>query len=394
MTASTMARVWSGFAGISMLILLAVYAATASRLTAINDAGRTAVLAVSGVSPATPTFDARIADTRIAVAYDPMNQRLVNTAMLAMSRGRPGPPDSTWFAMLARLGWRDTPSRQNLLIRHVQQGEIVATLDDIDGLLRRDQLIDQISPVLLTAESDPVWRIQIIERLRQRPSWRFGYLQRGSLIDDPVLLAARADTIRTLQRLGDDVAVGEIAPILPRLLAADLGAQAFAIWQAREPSIARPVADPGFAGLALERQPSTVPFHWQLTNGSDYGVDVESRPAPHLTLSWNGAGAPIFATQHISESAGHYAVIFTTLEPGSGLSDMIGVRAVCGSEIIDFVHSRQLSPTRIAYAGERAVPCSYPRLELFGRSARSGPRDRRVAISHVAIANVAKGSSI
>lgn len=382
----TAARGWSALVGASMLLLLAVYITTAMRVGAVDSAGRTGLLDASGV-PATARFDIAPSTVRVSMVADPLSQRLVNAAMISSATARAGSLASSWFDALSRLGWRDTTSRQNLLIHHAQQGDVPAVLDDIDGLLRRNLLIDQISPVLLAMEGDPAWRGRVVERLRQRPAWRFGYLQRGSLIDAADMLAARATTIRALQRSGDDVAVAEIAPVLPKLLAAGLGEQAFVVWQAREPFITRPVADPVFAKLAAEREPSAVPFHWQLTNGPDYSVYAVSRPTSYLSLSWNGAGAPVFAAQTLSAPAGRYQVILTTAD-ARAVESTIGVRMVCGNDAIDFAHVRRLSPSRVAYSGERPVPCAFARLELFGRSGTAGLHDHQAAVSSVAIASI------
>lgn len=379
-----MVRLWSAFAGVSMLLLLGVYVTVAARLAVIDPAGAMAVLNVSGSAPAVPEFDVSPADARRAVISDPINQQRLNTAMLSMTRIRAGSPDQDWFTTLAKLGWRDTPSLQNLTIRHALQGKLSSVLDDVDALLRRNQAIEQVTPILLAAENDPAWQNQVVWRLRRHPPWRFGYLQRGSLIDDPVLLAARARTVQALQRSGDDVTIAEITPMLPKLITAGLAAQAFEIWKLREPTIARPVADPGFAVLAADREPLTVPFHWQLTTGPDFSVDAVSRPVSYLSVSWNGSGAPVFATQHISTSAGRYAVVLTSPDAASRTRAMVGVRLVCGSEVIDFVRTQERAPTRISYTGDRAVPCDFPRLELFGRTG-DGLRDRQATISRVEV---------
>lgn len=380
------ARGWAALAAFSILFLLIVYLARTGHAATVARAGPAALLDVSGSSPAFPNFAVSVADARRALVSDPLNQQLVNTAMLATARARQEVLDPDWFTVLSRLGWRDTASRQNLLVRHALQRDVSAALDDVDGLLRRNQLIEQITPALLAMEKDPTWQLQVVERLRERPSWRFGFLQRGSLIDDPGSLAARARTIRLLQVSGDDVDAGEIAPVLPKLLGAKLGEEAFSIWQAREPSILRPVADSSFVKLASEREPSTVPFHWQLTNGPDYSVEVGSRPVPHLTLSWNGVGAPVFATQYISVPVGRHTVLLTTPEPDTNVADVIGVRMACGTESVEFDRMRRVSSVSVAYASGRVVPCAFPRLELFGHPRLTGAGSRQAAVSSIVVA--------
>lgn len=382
------ARVGAALATGSMLLLAGIYATAATRVATIARSGSLAVLASSGAAPATPDFRVPVADAQAALALDPVNQRLVNIAMLAVVRERLRQPGAAWFAALAQLGWRDTASRQNLLIRHAMLNDIPAVLDDADGLLRRNQLINELGPVLLAMEADPVWQPRLIDRLRRQPAWRFGFLQRGSLLDDPGQLAARARTLRLLQRSGDKVDMSEIAPVLPRLLAVGLGGAAFAVWQTYEPNIARPVADPGFGQVTAEREPSTVPFHWQLTSGPDYSVDAVPQPSPHLAIAWNGAGAPVFAVQYLSAPMGRYRVVLTSPVGGPPPTAIVGVRAVCGNDSVDFEQTRQLSLTRTAYAADRPVPCAFPRLELFGRTGGTsdgGAGDRQADISGVAI---------
>jgi len=391
-------RVWSALLGVSMLILLGCYIVAALGHARADAMGRIALLSLSGRAPAVPAFALAGGEARRAVEVDPLNQRMLNAAMVASVRARPAIPGAAWFAALSALGWRETTSRQNLLIHHAQANDLQAILDDVDGLLRRNQLIEQSTPLLLLVEADRQWQARLVDRLRGHPSWRFGYLQRGSLIDDPVQLAARARTLRWLQRSGDEVAVAEIAPVLPKLLDAGLGAEAFAIWRAREPAIARPVADPRFAALATETAASAVPFHWQLTNGPDHGIDLSSSPASHLTVSWNGVGAPVFASQTLSAPAGRYAVVLATPDPAGNTSgngggdatgdaaEMIGVRTICGTELVDFGPPRRVSPGRLMYLPPRPVPCAFARLELFGRRAPGATlRDRRAALSGVAI---------
>jgi len=368
---------------LSILTLLGFYLSAAGRNERMMRAGLTSLMAVP---PALASEGAvEPSEARSALIVDPLNQRLLNVAMVTHARTAREEEQGRWFTALARLGWRDTASRQNLLLQHAKHENIAAILDDIDGLLRRNRLIEQVSPALITLEGDLVGRRWVIERLRQRPAWRFGYLQRGSLIDDPVQLAARARTIRSLQQSGDDVADGEISPVLPKLIAAGLGEEALAIWRVREPSIKRPIADPNFAKLATERGSSAVPFHWQLTAAADYSVDATLEPAPHLSISWSGIGVPIFAAQTLSASAGRYGVILSTAEPDKVLPKMVTVRAVCGTDVVDFVHQKEVSATKVAYFPDRPLPCPFARLELVGRQVGLPSGEMQTAISGVSL---------
>ena len=374
-------------AAVAMLAVLGLHFATARHLELLSRIAPLAVLNAQGTRPLTPQFAVSEADARAAVRADPLNQRSINIAMLATVRTRQRAPDTAWFTALARLGWRDTASRQNLAIHHGLSNDGPALLDDVDAFLRRNQLIDELSTVLVAMEGDPEWRLRVAQRLRRHPPWRFGFLQRGSLIDDPRQLIARAHTVMTLQRSGDSVTASEVAPMLPKLLAAGLGRQAFAIWRALEPAIARPIADPSFADLAAAAEPSTVPFHWQLTNGPDYAVDAIARPRPHLSITWNGAGAPVFALQYLSASAGRYAVVLTSPDRSPDLPNLVGVRAICGATAVIFTHTVRQSPLRLAYVADTPVPCSFPRFELFGRSGTDSLRDRQATISAIEIAS-------
>lgn len=351
----------------AVMLSVVWYAATAS--IAIG----TVLGARSGALLATPRLEAadrldQLNDDRVrtAIAAMPLDQRLVNIGMAREAKRQGNGRTASWLAVLARLGWRDTASVQNMLYAAALTTDLPRILDLGDALLRRRQLTDQMIPVLSTVEGDAALRAIFVQRLAERPSWRGLYLTTTGHLRTRDQLIARFETIRLLQRRGARLDQAEVVPSITALDGADLSQYGFALWQSIRPNATRPLDDTGFvlASRSYATGHDPVPYQWQMMTGQGFSADA-SRDGDQasLTIDWDGRGVPVFAQQRTSAGPGSYTLAVAVAPEDVGDLSAIDFRLVCDDGAVGF---RQIlaDPTRYVTTGP--VRCSFPLFQIAG----------------------------
>jgi hypothetical protein len=357
------------------LLLVTGYCVVVTPQLAVLRQGANRFLLGAGRQPASGATR-RLAAAVPAVAAEPLGQQVASGVIAARAQTSGDTARALREAALLReLGWRSTSALQNLLWRGGTIRDLPLIMDTLDALLRRQKLLGNIYPVLNLMTVDPAFRTLLTRRLEGRPSWRLYYFQSAGDLRKPDEIDGRYQVMRTLQRRGDRLTRNEIAPILPRLLAAGQGAAAFDLWQAHAGRLAGPLTDPDFAVAArpLPGDALPVPFEWQLGNGNGYYADVSSEGGVNLLgIDWSGRGTPTFVSQVTSARPGRYR-LFVSGEAGqagtAGLLDRLGFRLVCpGRKPVEFAPvaggSGRGAPLRLDTVG--AVACAFPTLEFYG----------------------------
>lgn len=369
---------------------VAIYAGRAANATAAVGAVRAGAV-LADPDPAkrallsAPTED----QVQAALAASPLRQRTVNVAMARAAVG--GVPADRWMAQVGRLGWRDTTALQNKLFVAARKSDLPTVFDTSDALLRRQELVEQVIPVLSIAEIDPRLRAALVDRLAAKPSWRAVYLTTTGHLGSETQLLARFETLRALRSRPGGLPRSEAEQNVRLLDGGGLHQQAFEIWRGLESGVTRPLDDMRFlrAGASFSAGADALPFEWQMMSGEGFSISaaVESGQGL-LDIEWNGRGLPLFARQRTSGLPGAYTLnIGVTPEDASELP-MLDFSMQCEGDKVMF-HPVPGSPTR--YATQRPVPCAFPVLEVSGniRSAAS-PHHltlRSLSLRHVAGAN-------
>ncbi len=322
-----------------------------------------------------------------AITAKPIDQRLVNVAMIhdvqIVGQQRIAP----WIHALGRLGWRDTPTLQNRLYVSAMRANVAEILDISDALLRRRQLMDQIIPVLATVETDQTLRKDFVRRLSGSLNWRGPYLLATDALKTPAQLEARYEILRAIQRNGAKLDRGEIAPnvgALDRAGRPDLG---FALWKNGRSDVAAPLNDPSFteASANFQAGTDTVPYQWQLKSGQGYSASAYvEHGRGSLDIEWNGRGVPIFAEQRTSATPGRYVLdVAVSAENIADLS-ALNFSLVCGGDVTRF-QSDPRNPKRFATDG--VVACGYPVLQIAG-DIQAAATPRHIAIDRLVLRRV------
>lgn len=381
-------------AGVAGAVLLAVTAYAAVAETALNKVLAVRSGALLGNLKAEPAAQLdRLSDetVRTAIVGAPLDQRVFNVAMVrdVKHHGRARTP--AWLAALSRMGWRDTATLQNRIYAALMRTDLSSILDISDALLRRQQLSDQITQVVLLLEAEPTLRPQLVDRLAGRPSWRgfylattIGYLKTPEQLSSRVLLM---DGLALRGPLDKD----EVVPSINALDRANLPRQAFALWQRVQPGVTRPLDDGRFdrASRSYDAGYDSVPFQWQMMTGDGFSADV-IRDGAHaaLTIDWSGRGVPVFAQQRTSAGPGRYALNLDV--PAKEKVDLpaLSFKLVCGDAATPFVAAAG-DPTRLRTATE--VPCAFPMLQIVG-DVQSSAAAHQVTINHIVMHRLNAGA--
>jgi len=308
-----------------------------------------------------------------ALAANPLDQKIVNGVIAARLRatGDIGRARRE-VALLRQLGWRNTNALQNLLwlAGTTSPTDLPLMMDTLDALLRREQLLGQVYPVLNLMTTDPAFRAILARRLARHPPWRLYYLMSASDLSRPDQIEGRYLLMRAIQRSGGRLARNEIAPVLPKLIGIGRPEQAFALWGTQAAGVSMPLTDTNFAFAAGPVSADTlpVPFEWQLKSGSGYVVDAgRDDHGSFMSIDWSGRGTPSFASQRTTARAGRYRLVVTADPPMSTVANRIGFRLLCtdGSKA-EFNLVSTGSGGKAQLVGIGRVACNFPELELYG----------------------------
>ncbi|MCG7349497.1 hypothetical protein [Sphingomonas sp. ACRSK] len=375
-----------------MLLTVVAYATVAeTALATVRGARSGALLADLKGEPAAQLDRLSDRTMRTAIAAAPLEQRVLNVAMArdAKRHGRERAP--IWLVVLSRLGWRDTGTLQNRIYAAALRNDLSSILDISDALLRRQQLADQITQVVLLLEVEPTLRPSLVKRLAGRPSWRSLYL--GTTIGHlktQEQLSARVLLMEGLARYGP-LDKSEVVPSINALDHAGLVQQAFTLWQRVQPGVTRPLDDGEFDRVSRSYGTGydPVPFQWQMMTGEGFGADA-IRDGAHavLTIHWSGRGVPVFAQQRTSAAPGHYALdLDIPVESKADLSTL-SFKLACSKTATPFVAAGS-DPTRLRTV--TAVPCAFPMLQIVG-DVQPSAAAHQVTISRIAMRPLNAGS--
>jgi DNA-binding HxlR family transcriptional regulator len=277
-------------------------------------------------------------------------------------------------ALLARLGWRDTASSQNLLLRTALTGAYGAMIDRADSLLRRRHLTEPTLALMAALEVVPAMRTALIARLAEPAPWRTEFLRALPPRPSPTVLAARLDTLNRLQARERRLDRAEVVPLVAALAAAGRAEVAWRLWSRLQPlGGANLLHDADFrAAAVLSRgdQPA-APFDWGLGNGASFSVATGARGDRGLAIQWDGGGLPTFLTQQVRvPGPGRYRLDLATGQPRDAVA-MLQPVLQCDARAIGF--APVVAPRLAAWVSD-PVPadCAFPVLRLDARLTEAG----------------------
>lgn len=319
---------------------------------------------------------------RELLAEQPLDQPVLNLLFAIEARGDLTDARRKAFAgALVGLGWRDTPSQQNLIYEAVANQKPEDAVLRIDGLLRRGKMIDAILPIMIRLESFPPAAELLIERLELQPEWRTTYFKLGSLLRDPATLDARVRLLDRMLEEGKALRHSELKPSLDAMTREGRRGDAarIALSANRTAASAAPIYDPDFSkfiALAPEDRMSPLPFEWETF--SRPGVSAQILPEGkdgELQLNWGGSGAPIFVRTMVLLADVGQPRLDVDVSTQDDLKElkMFEFRLACpGEEGVAFRPvDNEARSTSVRFRLDGSVSCEYPDLVIAGR-----PQDR------------------
>ena len=348
-----------------VLLLVAGYAAAASvAIQKVAQRRNVALLVMARSEQARSLDGLSVAAIRNAVAASPLEQRTINVAMARETRAQGNGRLNAWLALIARLGWRDTQSSQNLLYAAAMAQDLPRIVDVSDALLRRQRLTDQIFPMLTLMESDPRLQAMLAARLAGRPSWRGFYFSSTGSLRTREQLVSRFALIRQLQNAGVRLDLGEVVPSIIALDRGNLPAYGFDLWSRIQPGVTRPLDDTDFsaASRSYDSNYDPVPYQWRMMSGEGFSADAtRDGGRARLSIDWDGRGVPVFAQQRTSAMPGRFALTVDVPREDAGDLSALAFRLTCPGGAVPF------QPAGAGrYVTPDAVPCAYPVLEIAG----------------------------
>ena len=269
-----------------------------------------------------------------AMRRDPLDIKLFN--LIYANSVRTGAPAATVqreAGLLAKLGWRFTPTQQNLIVRAALNEDVDGIVDRADGLLRRKTLPALSFAMLAVIEAIPQTSRYVAAKLLGNPPWRQDYLSVINPQSPRALLEGRIRTLEALLKGARSMTREEISPSLVALTATGHGRAAYRLWlrQSRRPDGANLVSDPDFRQASnLLGTDGNIPFEWKLGRGIGYSVQASTSGA---AIEWDQHGVPLFMAQLVPVAAGQRYVltIAGVGAPGVPLSSLLAPTIDCGT---------------------------------------------------------------
>lgn len=382
-------RHWIVAAAVAVVLLALAISAqrAAAAMASVAAARNAAVLAVPDAAARAPLRALPDATVDTALAASPLRQRTVNVAMArAVAAGAPVGP---WMAQLSRLGWRDTTALQNKLWAAAQANDLPAVMDTGDALLRRQELIEQVIPVLSLAEGDPRLRAAFAERLAARPNWRQLYLTTTGHLRTPEQLTARYQLLRTLRQRGSGLPRSEAEQNIRLMDQGGLPELGFALWQGLERGVTRPLDDTDFvrASASFQSGADALPFEWQMMSGEGVSVGATGNGAgATLDIDWDGRGVPVLARQRTSALPGAYRLDIAIAPEKTSELGVLDFSLLCADEKV-VLRQDERRPSR--FVTERPVPCAYPVLEIRG-NIQSATTPHQFSIERIMLSRIGR----
>lgn len=296
-------RVFSAYAVCGALVLLVLICVVSEGAAQrIVTKTRNGLLVESGRSELVSQLNLYIVFT--ANAFNP---GAVNSAILADVKAQKKPISiARKYAILNKLGWRNTASLQRQLLRAAERSDWNRILDLADALLRRDQLTVQTLRLLVEFEKQPSLHKVLVAKLAENPPWRRAFFSLTARDLGSRAADSRGEFVVKLYSQGIHLDRVELAGVLNYLVGENRESSAFEIWAlSNRAAIKNIVYDENFSHGYTNKDLSVpyLPFEWRTYSGIDFdsGFSLMDRGASAtLNINWSGIGSPIFAAQKIS----------------------------------------------------------------------------------------------
>lgn len=304
-----------------------------------------------------------------ALERRPLQQRLMNRFYVEAMRRNDSGAAARDAALLPRLGWRDTSTTQNLMLRYAIALNAGPLLDRGESLLRREQLEDNVFRFLAAVEAVPQMQGALTARLRGNPPWRARYFAYAPLLESDVLRTARAATIEQLLASGFRLSRAEIATLVGVMVAKGEDEQAWRLWQRTgNAGAATGLADPDFAIAHRLRTigAPTTPFDWQVGADNDSAATLPDYRPRGVGLRWNGRGVPVFLTQRLRlTGTGGLTVRVALAQPQIALRYLEPV-LTCRDRELSFEPAGQRQHLAI-FSAQRPAGCTFATFSIRGK---------------------------
>ena len=326
-------------------------------------------LVIGGKVSVAPGIDDR--KISLAVRTKPIDQAIVNAAMVTSMAQRPSMDLAPWLDVVASLGWRNTTSQQNIIAAAIQRNDVASIINSADALLRIGTLFDEAARFMNLAEAYPETWPRVLSLLKSNVSWRHAYLGQASPSMLPVVLDGRIRTIVALKSTGDRLDRQQVRPLVAALATAGRLSEANRIWRDYTGDQENALYDMRFErALAQIDQPLTpLSFDWTLNLGEGYAADI----APNglggsvVNMRWDGRGVPVFFSQQASIRPGYQLLRVSVDGDVASFGERVGFRLRCSDSIVEFDLGRRLDNSELTLMTVQPVTCWYPVLEAYGR---------------------------
>ena len=323
---------------------------------------------------ATPEVSAKL---RRLLARQPLDQAKLNLLFATEAKGDLAAARRQSFTKtLNELGWRDTPTQQNLIVEAARTNDPNAAILHIDALLRRGKLTDDILPVLLQIEAVPQATALLAGRLEKHPHWRVKYLHFIAKAQNPTSVAARVRLLNRMLDDGDQLSHAELKPSLDAMVRQGLRKEALGIAMRANGSRANGelLYDPDFSkfvALPARDRENPLPFEWDARSQPGASAQIVGQgQSGQLRVRWNGNGAPIVArtmTLVQADQVPDLKVAVDSLDAASSL-DEFRFELICrGQRPVTFrMGDGRISNNVATYRADGPAPCDYPDLVMRG----------------------------
>ncbi|WP_017672083.1 hypothetical protein [Blastomonas sp. AAP53] len=315
---------------------------------------------------------ANLDKVRAALAAKPLNAALVNVGIYsqALNRGAPFRLRDEDVALLKSLGWRHTPTLQNLTVAAIERQDVGNLVDISDALLRRGQLVREAMQLLNAAEVFPKGRQIILQKLALDPVWRTGYLKATEDLKEPRQADARAKLFAMIAKTPDPPTIEEIGPTLNLLVSQGKAPVAYQLWTTSQNVRPAMIQDTEFAAAYSKNgdDQTTLPFEWTFFSGSGFWAEiVQVNPKrQELMIHWDGRGVPVFASQHLWLPKGMRALVMEGRDLNEATLSRFGFSLRCPQGDVRLARSSPTQPNKVVYTLPQGITCRSPALVLNG----------------------------
>lgn len=311
------------------------------------------------------------------LAEQPLDQAKVNLLFASeMKRGLDAKRRDAFVNALISLGWRDTATQQNLVVRLLQSDDPSKAILRADGLLRRGRLFNEVIPMLVHMELFPDATDILVERLMRKPNWRKEYFAHAAPVPGQQGLDGRIRLLSRLMDKKDRISHEEIAPSLAIIVSG--GMPEAAIRLGLRSVGAKPgnelLYDPMFAktaALSTDDLEKPFPFEWEFASAAGVGGMIVVRDAAQAQLHWNGRGAPVIArTMTLSRDPRRLrlSIIVDSADALENLGELAFSLQCKGAPPVRFLAADTNSKQNtVHFVSEGAPTCSYPDFVISGQ---------------------------